>query len=232
MELAAEEPRVVFQFNDLDELAVGREAGHAKAALLQLRHVFGVHLVAMAVALVDLLHSIRLPRDRTFLQRARILAEAHRAAERVDADQVAQLVDDFVRRLIIELGRIRADHPHHVARELDRRALHAEADAEKRDALFARVTDRAQLAFDAARAESRSDQNPVYAPQLAVVPLGLQLLGVDVDDAHLYIVRDAAVCQRFVQRFIRVAELDVLADEADLHLVLGMPQLADDLFPL
>src|SRR3954451_7199108 len=99
MELAAEEPRVAFQLDDLDELAVGREAGHAEAAFLELRHVLGIDLVAMAVALVDLLDSICLPRDRTFLQRARILAEAHRAAEGVDADEVAQLVDDLVRRL-------------------------------------------------------------------------------------------------------------------------------------
>src|SRR5436305_10178286 len=189
MELAAEEPRVAFQLDDLHELTVGREAGHAETALLELRHVLGVDLVTMAVAFVDLLDSIRLPRDRTFLQRARILAEPHRAAEGVDADQIAQLVDDFVRRLIVELRRIRADHPHHVAGELDRRALHAEADAEEWDALFARGADRAQFSFDAPRSESWSDQNPVHASKLTVIPLGLELLGVDVADANLDVVR-------------------------------------------
>ena len=86
-----------------------------------------------------------------------------------------------------------------MARELDRRALHAEADAEERDAFFARVADGAQLALDAARSESRSHQNAVHASQLAVIPLGLQLLGVDVDDAHLDVVGDAAMRERFIE---------------------------------
>src|SRR5947199_2649035 len=185
VELAADEPRMSFQLHHLHELAVGRRAGDAHAALLELRHVLRIHLVAMAMALFDELRAVRLARERAFLQRARILAEPHRAAEGVDADQIAQLVDDFVRRLIVELRRIRADHPHHVACELDRRALHAEADAEEWDALFARVADRAQFSFDAPRSESWSDQNPVHASKLTVIPLGLELLGGDVDDANL-----------------------------------------------
>src|SRR5436305_14968814 len=96
MELAAEEPRVAFQLDDLDELAVGREAGHAEAALLELRHVLGIDLVTMAVALVDLFHSVRLPCDRAFIQRARIIAEAHRYAERVDDARVTTRNEDVV----------------------------------------------------------------------------------------------------------------------------------------
>ena len=161
-----------------------------------------------------------------------IFAEAHRAAEGVDADEVAQLVDHLVRRLVVELGRVRADHAGHVARELDRRALHAEADAEVGDALLAREADGAQLSFHAARAEAGADEDAVDAGQLAVIALFLERLRVDVDDAHLHVVGDAAVHERFVERLVRVAEVDVLADEADAHLVLGMPHLAHDLFPL
>ena len=76
------------------------------------------------------------------------------------------------------------------------------------------------------------DQNPIHPPQLSVVPIGLELLGVDVDDADLHVVGDAAVDQRLVERLVGIAELDVLADEADPHFVFRMPQLADDLFPL
>src|SRR5256714_1622392 len=158
--------------------------------------------------------------------------EAHRAAEGVDADEVAQLVDHLVRRLVVELGRVRADHAADVARELDRRALHAQADAEVGDALLARVADGAQLPFHAAGAEAGADQDAVDAGELAVVALLLERLGVDVDDAHLHVVGDAAVRQGFVERLVRVAELDVLADEADAHLILGMAHLAHDLFPL
>src|ERR1043165_3239164 len=232
MELAADEPRVSFELDHLDELAVGRGAGDAEAALLELRHVLGVDFVAMAVALLDELGAVRGAGDRAFLERARILAEAHRAAEGVDADAVAQLVDDLVRRLVVELRRVRADLAADVARELDRRALHTEADAEVGEALLARVADRAQLPFHAARAEAGADEDAVDAGELAVVALFLERLRVDVDDTHLHVVGDAAVRERLVERFVRIAELDVLADEADAHLVLGMAHLAHDLFPL
>src|SRR5688572_27571040 len=151
----------------------------------------------MAVALFDHLHAVRVAGDGALAQVARIFAEAHRAAEGVDADEIAQLVDDFVRRLIIELRRVRADHPRDVARELDGRALHAEADAEEGDLALAGVADRAQLSFDAARAEAGSDQDAVDATELAVVALFLERFRVDVDDPRLHVVRNAAVLQRF-----------------------------------
>src|SRR4051794_3273794 len=183
MELAADEPRVSFQLQHLYEFAVGRRAGHAHSALFELRHVLRIHLITMAMALLDELDAVRLARERAFLQRARVLAEAHRASEGIDADQIAQFVDDFVRRFVVELRRVRADHPHDVPRELDRRALHAEADAEVGDALLARVADRAQLPFHAARAEAGTDQDAVDASELAVIALFLERFRIDVDDA-------------------------------------------------
>src|SRR6266849_2918494 len=186
----------------------------------------------MAMALFDQLSPVGVPCDRAFLQHGGILAEAHRAAQGVDADEIAQLEDDLVRRLVVELGRVRADHPDDVPCELDRRALHAQADAEVGNSLLARVTDCAQLPFDAARSESRADQDSVDVRQLAVIALFLERFRIDVDDAHLEVVRDPAVNQRFVERFVRVAELHVLPDEPDPYLILGMPHLAHDLFPL
>src|ERR1019366_701676 len=101
-----------------------------ETALLELRPVLGIHFVAMAMALVDQIAAVSLVSDRALLQPAWIFPEAHSPAEGIDADQIAQLVDDFVRRLIVELRRVRANHSDDVSRELDRRALHAEADTE------------------------------------------------------------------------------------------------------
>src|SRR5947207_8133874 len=120
------------------------------------------------MALFDLLDAVRGAGDRSFLQRTGILAEAHRAAEGVDADEIAQLVDDLVRRLVVELGRIRADHAADIARELDGCALHAEADAEVGDAALPREADGAKLSFHAARAEPGTDQDAVDVGQLTV----------------------------------------------------------------
>ena len=150
----------------------------------------------------DKIDAIRLASDRPFLQRAWIFSEPHHAAERLDADQIAQLEDHLVRRFVIELGRIRTDHPADIAGELDRRALHAETNPEVGDLFFARITDRAQLTFDAARAEARSDQDRVDLGQLPVVALILERFGVDVDDSHPHVVRDSAVDERLVERLV------------------------------
>ena len=55
--------------------------------------------------------------------------------------------------------------PQHVAGELDDRALQAQADAQERHALLARVPDRVDLALDAAVPEPAGDQDAVDAGQ-------------------------------------------------------------------
>ena len=58
-------------------------------------------------------------------------------------------------------ARVRASELAHVARELDDRELHAEADAEERHAVLARVADRVDLALDAAIAEAAGHEDRV-----------------------------------------------------------------------
>src|SRR5712692_3364729 len=106
MELAAEEPGMVLELDDLDELSIGREAGHAESFLLERRNVLRIHFVAMTMALFDEIGSIRFARNRSFAQLTWILAQPHRAAKSVDADQIAELVDHLVRRFVIELRRV------------------------------------------------------------------------------------------------------------------------------
>ncbi len=53
MELTRDEVRMLGNLDDLDELLLGPDAGDAKAVLLQPGEVVVVHLVAVAVALLD-----------------------------------------------------------------------------------------------------------------------------------------------------------------------------------
>ena len=66
----------------------------------------------------------------------------------------------------VELGAVRAGQAGDVARELDRRDLHAQADAEVRHLVLARVADRRDLAFDAALAEAARHQDRVDLREL------------------------------------------------------------------
>ena len=107
-----------------------------------------------------------------------------------------------------------------MARVLDDGELHAEADAEERYLLLAGVADRLDLALGAAIAEAAGDEDRVEAGQhlrRAVGAARLDLLGVDVLEVDAHVVVEAAVDERLVQRFVRVPQVDVLADDADLH---------------
>ena len=104
------------------------------------------------------------------VQLHRVGAEPHRAAHVVDLLLLRQQVDHGVGRLGIELGRVRAVHADHVAREVDDRELHAEADAEERDAALARDPRGVDLALDAAHAEAAGDQDAVRLARAARAP--------------------------------------------------------------
>ena len=137
-----------------------------------------------------------------------------------------------MRRVALELGRVRALEPRDAARVLDDRELHAEADPEERDLVGARVADRLDLPLGAAVAEATGDEDGVDAREELVGALALDLLGVDVLEVDLDLVCEAAVDERLVERLVRVLEVDVLADDADLHGALrGLLEVLDDALP-
>src|SRR3954468_13846670 len=133
MELHRDVPRVRRQLDDLDELAVERAADDLQALVGQRLLVEAVELVAMAMPLVDHVAAVQRVRLGAGAQLARVGAEPHRAAEIVDAEQVAQLVDQVGLRLGRTLGRIGIRQAAHVPRILDCRPLEAVADAEVGD---------------------------------------------------------------------------------------------------
>ncbi len=117
-----------------------------------------------------------------------------------------------------------------MTRELDARELHAEADAEERDLVLARESNRRDLALGAACAEAGRDEDAVVLDERRRAEL-LEILAVDVPDLDAAIVRDPAVKQRFVEALVALDELDVLADEPARDLLLRLRDARDDLFP-
>ena len=92
---------------------------------------------------------------------AGLRAQAHGGAQVGHVLLLGQQVDHGVRRGGIELARVRALETADVARELDHRALQAEADPEERDAALARVAHGRHLALHAPHAEAARDQDAV-----------------------------------------------------------------------
>ena len=76
--LARHEPRMVRQLDHLGETAIGRDARNHHAGLLELAAILVVHLVTMAMALIDDLFAIDIERLGALFELARIRAQTHR----------------------------------------------------------------------------------------------------------------------------------------------------------
>ena len=195
------------QFDHLGEFfALGDRRDHQTGALQRLE-VFLVGLVAMAVPLgddrtVDLVGQRVGPDVRT------LRAQAHRATQvglgiallyrAVGVLPFVDQRDHRVRGLGLEFGRVGTGQPGDMARELDRRDLHAQADAQVGQLVLAGVLHRDDLALDATLAEAAWHQDGVELGELVGV-LGVQCLGVDIVDLDPRVLVDAGVAQRFVE---------------------------------
>src|SRR5439155_1568176 len=82
-----------------------------------------------------------------------------------DEPRVRRQRDHRVRRVAVEFRAVRAREADDVSRELDHCELHAQADAQIRDLVLARVLDRLHHAFHAALAETARNEYRVHAFQ-------------------------------------------------------------------
>ena len=197
-----------------------------EAGLLDLRSQRVVDLEAMPVALADLVDAVGGARPGARDQVHRLAAQAHGAAHVGDALLLGQQVDHREGRLLVELPGVGAGHAADRARELDHRALHAQADAQVGHAVLATVLDGLDLALDAAHAEAARHDHAVGAAEALGHGVGGELLGVDPEDAQLAAVVDGRVLEGLPDRQVGLVELHVLADEGDRdRLVAGVDAL-------
>ena len=179
MELARDEPRMLGQLDDLDEPTLLERPAHDEARVDDPVAERVVHLVAVAVPLVDRRLAVQLARARPVGELDRLRAEAHRAAEILDPLLLREEVDDGERRLGIHLRRVRPVEPDDVPRELRDRDVHPEADAEVRDLALARDAAGEDLPLPAARAEPAGDEHAVDALEQLDRLVERHVLGVD-----------------------------------------------------
>ena len=122
--------------------------------------------------------------------------------------------------------------PANVARELDHHGLHAQADAEIRHLVLARIADGVAACPPCRACRIRPEPECRRSAPAAAAHSGhSQLLRFDPVDVHLQPVRQPAVQQRFLQALVGILVLHVLADQPDLHLVLGILHPLEHLGP-
>ena len=231
VELAGDEPGMVRDLDDLDQLVVQRPAREAHPGVLHAVQVAVVELVAVAVTLADLGLAVDRARQAAGLEPAVLPAQAHGAAQvrglvagLHPAPLVAPLGDQSdhrVRRLAVELGAVGALQPGHVAGILDHRDLHAQTDAEVGDAPLPGEARGRDLALDAPLAETARHQDGVHRLQRAGALL-LDRLGVDIDHLDLDPRVHAGMGERLGEGLVGLGEVHVLADHGDAHPRPGM----------
>src|SRR3984885_6811947 len=199
MELAADEMRMVRQFDHLHVGPARSGSGNTQSCRRHGFFVLAIEFVAMPVTFADLRLPVNLVRERAGLDLARPRAQPHRSAEFLYAAQLAQLVDHSMRRRGIKFARIRLRQSHNISSKLNACRLHAEANTEIRHLLLARIPDRLQHSFDSTLAEATRHQNSVIPFKLrleAVSFCSFQALGLDPVDLQLQVVREGSVHQR------------------------------------
>ena len=132
---------------------------------------------------------------------------------------------------LVEFGGVGALEPADVAGELDRRPLHAVADAEVGDAVAAGELGGAHHAAGAAVAEAAGHQDAGRAFEQPAAGLGFERLGLDPLDVDLQPVRESAVVQRLVEALVGVLVAGVLAHDMDGELVVGVLDVVDQRLP-
>ena len=110
--------------------------------------------------------------------------------------------------------------------------VHAEADAEIRDALLARNLAGEDLALPPARAEAAGHEHAVGRLELLDRLLVGHVLGVEPAHVHLRTLVHAGVLERLVHREVGVVELHVLADERDLDVLAPLGDQVGEVLPL
>ncbi|MND60290.1 hypothetical protein D3C80_515140 [compost metagenome] len=109
--------------------------------------------------------------------------------------------------------------------------MHAQADTQVRNLVFASVLNGSDLAFNATQTEAARYQDGIDAFEQRGA-LVLDVFGIDVAQVDLGTVADAGVTHRFDQRLVGVQQLHVLADHGDGDFVLRVELGVDHGFPL
>lgn len=193
MGLGGDEPRVVRQFDHFHDPPVGGQAGEHHAVGGQCLAVVVVHLIAVAVALGDLLFPVEGIGLGMLVQHAGVGAQPQGAANVFNAVLLGHQVDDRVRGVRIQLDAVGVGEAQHIAGEFHDGQLQAEAQAKERDAVLAGVADCVNLAVDAAVAETAGNQNAADIAEDFIDILRSDLLGVDPFDMDSRMMCHAAV---------------------------------------
>ncbi len=117
-----------------------------------------------------------------------------------------------------------------MAGKLDRRHLHTQTDAKVGNFVFAGKPGGTNFALDTSHAKTAGYQDGVKPGELRDV-LGGDGFRVNIANFHSHMVFHAGVAQRFIERFVAVAQIDIFANHHDVDVALRVLGFIDQLVP-
>ena len=132
----------------------------------------------------------------------------------------------------IKLCAVRPIQTGTVARDLNHRTLHAEADSEVRNLILPGILDGADLSFDPPRPKTSWNEHAIDSLQKTVRSFLLDLLGVDILQIHSGVIRNAPVDQSLGQTLVGLHEAHVFSYDGDRGLMMRSLDFLDHLLPL
>ena len=150
----------VVKLNGFNQVTVWRQSRKRKSRAFKHFAEVVVEFVAVAVAFADLLFAVSLCHCGVVADNAWIRSQTKRAALVGFACLAGQIVD-YLGHVLSELARICVFKPNDVARELDDRDLHSQADSKVRDPVFPGVARGDYHALDSAVTEAARNDDSV-----------------------------------------------------------------------
>ena len=203
------------QLHDLHQPPVGREACKRQAGCRELLPVVIVELVAVAVALVNMLPAIGRRRPAALHQLTGPAAKAHGAALVRDIHLIRHQVDDRIGGPGVQLAGVSPRKARHIPGKPHHCHLHPQADAQEGHLVLPGVPDGADLALHAPAAKASGHQDAVAAAKDFGGIFICDRLAVHPADLHMYAVFNAPVGQGFRHGEICVVKSHILAHQGD-----------------
>src|SRR2546425_2678215 len=153
--------------------------------------------------------------ERLLLENAGTSTESHRAAFGLDPFLCLHEMDNRMGTLFIELARIGPIEAADIAGKLHHSHLHAETDAEKGDAIFARVPHGLDFSLASPIAETARYQDAVGSIQHAFNSALFDIFRLDAIQFYACLVGYPPMGERFQQALVGLLQLHVFPYDGD-----------------
>src|SRR5258707_2750075 len=223
MKLYADEPWMVFVFDNFGQDSIRRHSGKGHAALLKPAFVSGIDLVTVAVAFENFRCAVNLRHAATARKHRFISAEPHGAAKITARGALLEFVafqpfghqtDNGLTRCT-ELSRVRLLDTAQISCGFNDRHLHSETNTKIGHVTFTREPRRLDLSFRAALTEPTRHQYAVDVLKERCRVFILEYFRLDPVEIDLHLVGNAAMRKRLDQRFVSVFHARVFPDDGD-----------------